>query len=758
MELSCYADVLLPLPLPGLFTYGVVSEQVHQVQPGIRVRVPFGKNKVYIAVIRKIHEQKPGAFEIRNILTIVDLEPVVTENQFRLWEWMSEYYMCTPGEVFRAALPSGLKITEKFRPKTFTSIRLTKAWSNKNKTGQLPGSFVRSPARDRLLTTYLALTENPHGYNPHGVNKQELLSKAETGNRVLSGLVSAGVFESYETVSSRLETGDLPAGSITELNLPQQKALEEIHTAFEKTDVVLLHGVTSSGKTEIYIRLIREAVEAGNQVLYLLPEIALTTQIIARLKAAFGAGIAVYHSKFSDAERVETWMRLLQSVPGTENKIRIVLGARSSVFLPFINAGLIIIDEEHENTYKQFDPAPRYHARDTAIMLARLHGARVLLGTATPSVETYYNCLTGKYGLVELQERYLDMALPEIKIVNTRDLKRRKQMHTHFSPALLDGIAEALNNKEQVILFQNRRGFSLLLECGNCGFIPRCRYCDVSLTYHKQGNRLNCHYCGYTMPVPKACPSCANTGMIAQGFGTEKIEEDIALLFPEARISRMDLDTTRTRKSFEQLISRFEQKESDILVGTQMVSKGLDFENVKLVGIMNADTMLNYPDFRAHERSFQLMAQVSGRAGRKKSRGTVIIQTADHTHPLIRMVVTNDFMAMFNSQLEERRKFQYPPFARLVEITLKHTNRDILDNAAAFLAGRLRKSIRDTILGPEYPLVSRVQNLYLKNLLVKIEKGRDLSRVKSRISDRIAELPGIPGFRSVRVNVDVDPY
>ena len=758
MEQSCYADVFLSLPLPGSFTYRVSSEQVQQVQPGIRVRVPFGKSKVYIAVIRKIHEQKPEGYEIRNILSIVDIEPVVTGNQFRLWDWISEYYMCTPGEVFRAALPAGLKITEKYRPKTFTSIRLTKAWGRKKKAGQLLAGLIRSPARSRLVTAYLALSGNHHGDVPPGVNKQELLRKAETGNRVLSELVSAGIFESYETVMSRLEKDDLPSGIITELNGPQRKALEDIHTAFDKTDVVLLHGVTSSGKTEIYIQLIREAVEAGNQVLYLLPEIALTTQIITRLKAAFGAGIAVYHSKFSDAERVETWMRLLQSGPGNENKIRIILGARSSVFLPFIHAGLIIIDEEHENTYKQFDPAPRYHARDTAIMLARLHGARVLLGTATPSVETYYNCITGKYGLVELQERYLEIGMPEIKVVNTRDLKRRKQMHTNFSPALLDGIAEALINKEQVILFQNRRGFSLLIECGNCGFIPRCRYCDVSLTYHKQGNHLNCHYCGYTMPVPKACPSCGNTGLIAQGFGTEKIEEDIALHFPQARISRMDLDTTRTRKSFEQLINRFEQKESDILVGTQMVSKGLDFENVKLVGIMNADTMLNYPDFRAHERSFQLMAQVSGRAGRKKSRGTVIIQTADHNHPLIRMVVTNDFMAMFNSQLEERRRFQYPPFARLVEITLKHIHRDILDNAAGFLAGQLRKSIRDNILGPEYPLVSRVQNLYLKNLLIKIEKGRDLSRVKSRIGARITELSGIPEFRSVRVQVDVDPY
>ncbi len=682
----CYADVILPLPVAGEFTYRVDSE-ANRVKAGMRVSVQFGRKKNYTALVHRIHSRKPKGYEVKSILSLLDDKPVVNEQQFRLWKWISEYYMCTLGEVYKAALPSGLKFKKEDPLTTRDDNHLQKR------------RLKRKPVQER---------------------------------------------------------GELIIAKQAELSSAQQQALQEIRDSFIKTDVVLLHGVTSSGKTEIYIQLINETLKQGKQVLYLLPEIALTAQIMYRLQSAFGQEVAVYHSKFSDKEREETWKKLLD--PGPGEQIRIVLGARSSIFLPLSNAGLIIVDEEHENTYKQFDPAPRYHARDTAIMLARFHGARVVLGTATPSVETYYNCRSGKYSLVELTDRFGDVELPEIQVVNTRELKRKKRMQSHFSPALLEAITQALNNHEQIILFQNRRGFSLFIECGECGEIPRCRYCDVSLTYHKISNRLTCHYCSCGIPVPNICAVCGSPALKMQGFGTEKIEEEIARYFPEARVARMDLDSTRRRKSYEQIIARFELHESDILVGTQMVSKGLDFEHVRLVGIVNADTMLNYPDFRAHERSYQLMAQVSGRAGRKGKRGLVIIQTSDHQHPVIDKVVQNDFSGLYRSQLEERRKFQYPPFCRLIEITLRHRERDLLDKAAEFLAQRLKQYTSEKILGPEYPLVSRIQNLYLKTLLVKTEKSASLPSVKNQIIFLLTELSEHPMFRSVTHVVDVDPY
>jgi primosomal protein N' (replication factor Y) (superfamily II helicase) len=666
-----YTDLLLPLPLAGTFTYAIDEERAQVLKPGMRVTVPFGKKKVYTALVLRVHQQAPDGYEIKEVLSVLDTNPVVLDSQIRLWEWISDYYLRSLGEVFKAALPAQLQLDRKTRAKKAVPIELS------------PGST---------------------------------------------------------------------------LNEAQQQALSQIRESFRDSDVTLLHGVTSSGKTEIYIHLIREMMEQGKQVLYLLPEIALTTQIISRLKAVFGDRIAVYHSKFSDSERIKTWIRMLNYGDDAANDIQIVLGVRSAVFLPFKNPGLIIIDEEHENTYKQFDPAPRYHARDTAIVLARQHGAKVLLGTATPSVETYFNCQTGKYKLVKLTERYKNLQLPEIHVVNTIELRRRKQMQSHFSPALLDSIDEALKNGEQVILFQNRRGFSLFLECEQCGEIPRCKHCDVSLTYHKKGNRLFCHYCGFSMPVPKICPLCNKGGLQMRGFGTEKIEEEISLFFPAARVERLDLDAARSRKAYESLITRFENKDLDILVGTQMVSKGLDFDNVKLVGVMNADTMLNYPDFRAFERSYQLMAQVSGRAGRKNSRGLVIIQASDHRHPIIENVVDNDYETMYYGQIEERRRFSYPPFSRLIEITLKHTRQETLDRAADFLIKRLRGTIHEKIMGPEYPIIGRIQNLYLKSMLVKIEKGKNLATAKQIIRKGIEEMTGIPDFRSVKVTLDVDPY
>ena len=669
MAESYYTDLLLPLPLHGTYTYALNADQATVLKPGMRVTVQFGKKKVYTALVTRIHHEKPADYEVKEILAVIDSAPVVLDSQLALWKWISEYYMCARGEVFKAAIPAQLKLETKSRAK---------------KT---------APAEIRDLS---------------------------------------------------------------ELNPSQQRAIDEIRKSFQTSDVTLLHGVTSSGKTEIYIHLIREVISKGQQVLYLLPEIALTTQMISRLKAVFGQRIAVYHSKYSTSEKIKTWKNLLDGDHSGEHHIQVILGVRSSVFLPFSKLGLIIVDEEHENTYKQFDPAPRYHARDTAIMLAKIHGAKTLLGTATPSIETYYNCKTGKYKLVELNERYLDLQLPEIAVVNTHELRRRKQMQSNFSPALLDSIDEALKNGEQVILFQNRRGFSLFLECGECGDIPRCRHCDVSLTYHKKSNRLYCHYCGYSTAVPSVCPACNLGSHKMRGFGTEKIEEEIALFFPQARIERMDLDATRSRKAYERLIARFETKESDILVGTQMVSKGLDFDNVKLVGIMNADTMLNYPDFRAYERSYQLMSQVSGRAGRKNGRGMVIIQTASRDHPVINQVVHNDYQAMYTDQLEERNRFRYPPYSRLVKIILKHRFQEVLDQAADFLAQQLRTKVNETVMGPEYPLVSRIQNLYLKALLVKIERG-NLAAVKNQILACTREMTGIPEFRSVQCTLDVDP-
>lgn len=666
-----YIDVLLPLPLPDAYTYGVRAEQADRVKIGMRVTVPFGKRKILPALVVNVHHQSPQDYAVREIISLMDPEPVVILPQIRLWEWISTYYLCATGEVFKAAVPARLK------------------WN------------TRSSAKADSVP-------------------------AETG--------------------------------LSALNFAQGKALKEIRSAFSDSDVVLLHGVTSSGKTEVYMHLIQDYLRQGRQVLYLLPEIALTTQIIARLKAVFGKGVAVYHSRSTDAQRAQTWIRLLRSETVEQSPVQIILGVRSAVFLPFKNLGLVIVDEEHENTYKQFDPAPRYHARDTAIMLAQQLGSKVLLGTATPSLETYYNCTTGKYKRITLNERFLNLALPEIVVVNTRELRRRKQMQSHFSPVLLRHMETMLQQGEQIILFQNRRGFSRFIECFHCGEVPKCRYCDVSLTYHKNENRLKCHYCGRGIPVPGTCTVCGQADLRMKGFGTEKIEDEIALLFPTARIERLDLDSTRSRKSYEELINRFEQKQSDILVGTQMVSKGLDFENVKLVGIMDADTMLHFPDFRAHERSYQLMAQVSGRAGRKGSRGLVIIQASDHQHPVIQQVINHDYQALFEEQLEERRRFSYPPFSRLVEITLKHRDRDLLDQAAVMLADHLRLAIREPVMGPEYPLVSRIRNQYLKRLLVKMVKGKDLSFTKEKIAAAIRTMHEFPEFRPVQYTLDVDPY
>lgn len=670
---GCYPEVILPLAVRSTFSYEATGDLAEKIQPGMRVMVPVGKRKTYLAMVYRVHSNRQHSRPLKPILSLVDDFPVMSELQFRLWEWISSYYLCTLGEVYKAAFPAVLK-------------------------------------------------------------------------------------KSVATRKRKREHAATAANTLPTLTGAQEQALLEIREAFKTHPVALLHGVTSSGKTEIYIRLISEMLENNRQVLYLLPEIALTTQMIIRLESVFGNRVAVYHSRSTDSERASVWHRLTKNIAGDKQPVQVILGVRSSLFLPLNDLGLIIVDEEHEHTFKQFDPAPRYHARDTAIMLGKICGAPVLLGTATPSAESYHNCVTGKYGLVTLGERYMNLQLPEITLVNIRELKRKKMMHASFSPLLLQSISETVELGHQVILFQNRRGFSLFITCNTCGHVPHCRNCDVSLIYHKQAGRLVCHYCGYSCPLPAECPACKAADWQMRGFGTEKIEEELALLLPGIRIIRMDHDTTGTRRSYEKLLGRFAAGEADVLVGTQMVSKGLDFEHVRLVGIMHADGMFNYPDFRAHERSFQLMAQVSGRAGRKSGRGRVIIQTANPDHPVIPLVAEHNFEGMYRWQMAERKQFNYPPFSRLLSLTLKDRDKERIDRAAEELAGVLRPVEGVTLMGPEYPLVSRMHNLYLKSLLLKINRVPALSAIKALVYEHIVRFQQTPGFKSIQVVIDVDPY
>ena len=750
-----FVDVILPLPLHSSFTYLLPKDMAGEVQIGCRVVVPFGRKKYYTAIVRNIHYSAPTEYEVKEVSALLDAHPILLSEQFRFWEWLSDYYLCTQGDVYKAALPSGLKLESEtmveynpdfesdvqlpererkildllsaepeqcvtklekesgiknilsvikalldkeaifvkeelkrtYKPKTETRVRLTEAASNERRLHFFFDELQRrAPKQLDLLMKYIELS-GCLGKTPKEVTKKELLQRASATPAVFNGLVERGVFEVYQQEVGRLNTTLTKATfPLNPLNEHQQRAHDDIAESFQTKNVCLLHGVTSSGKTEIYIHLIEETIRQGKQVLYLLPEIALTTQITERLQRVFGARLGIYHSKFPDAERVEIWQKQL-----SDGGYDIILGVRSSVFLPFRNLGLIIVDEEHENTYKQQDPAPRYHARNAAIVLAALYGAKTLLGTATPSIETWYNAMSGKYGLVELKERYKEIQLPEIISVDIKELQRKKRMNGPFSPLLLQYIREALEQKEQIILFQNRRGFAPMIECHTCGWVPKCKNCDVSLTYHKGLNQLTCHYCGYTYQLPRICPACEGADLRNRGFGTEKIEGDIKLLFPEATVVRMDLDTTRTRAAYERIIADFEQGKTDILIGTQMVSKGLDFDHVSVVGILNADTMLNYPDFRAYERAFQLMAQVAGRAGRKNKRGRVVLQTKSIDHLIIPQVIANDYEGMVDGQLAERQMFHYPPYYRLVYVYLKNRNETLLDLMAQTMAGKLRR-------------------------------------------------------------------
>ena len=818
--MSRFADVILPLPLAKYFTYRIPEEWQETLVSGSRVIVPFGRKRFYTAIVARLHNNEPQDYEIKDISTLLDSTPVLRRPQLRFWEWLANYYLCSVGDVFKAAVPSGLKIESetqiscnadfieengsllkereailldtlsrsekmsvqelekesglrnilplvrslmeqkaivvseelrhKYRPRTESYIRLAQvAPGEQEKLRPLFDELKAAKKQLRLLMCYLELSGFMQKGTPREVSRKELLERAEVSPQILSTLVTKGIFENYGKEISRLSNNPLHTESPYPLSPIQQKTYNEIIDRFSQKETVLLHGVTSSGKTEIYIHLIDTVLKQGRQVLYLVPEIALTTQLTTRLQRVFGNKLSIYHSKFTDNERVEIWNDLLH-----DKGAQIILGVRSSIFLPFRDLGL-----EHEGSYKQQEPSPRYHARNAAIVLASMHGAKTLLGTATPAIESYYNAQCGKYGLVELSSRHEEIALPRILPIDMGDLRRKRRVsqESNLSPQLKEACEEALKNGEQVILFQNRRGFAPMVECRLCAWTPRCTQCDVSLTYHKRTNRLVCHYCGYSQEVPTRCPACGETSIVIHGFGTERIEEEIEHTFPDYPIARMDLDTTRNRKAYEQIISDFEQQKSRILVGTQMVTKGLDFGHVSVVGILSADTLLNYPDFRAHERAFQMMEQVAGRAGRKSRQGTVILQTAQPQHPVIAQIMRHDYAGMYATQIAERQQFNYPPFTRLIYIYLKHRDEAILDAAAKNYAQRLYPVFGHRLSDPHTPPVARIQLLYIRRIMLKIEHTASLKKVREILRQIQDSVTDDPRFRALTVYYDVDP-
>ena len=754
-----YVDVILPLPLEGTFTYSLPLLLVDKVCLGVRVLVPLGKSKTYTAMAVRVHEDAPE-FKTRDILQVIDADPVMLDRQMRLWQWIATYYMAALGDVFKAALPAGLKAEENYRPKTVRCVTLPASLRSEQSLHLVMSILAKAAKQQQTFSTYLQLShwDNIDGETPpehiQEVACDELQNAAGASDAVLRQLINRKFLEVYHREVGRIGGGgEAHPENIQPLSEAQQDAMNQIRTQFMAKNVVLLHGVTSSGKTEIYIHLIQKAIDEGKQVLYLLPEIALTVQMTRRLQQVFGSRLGIYHSKYSDAERVEIWKKQLSDEP-----YDVVLGARSAVFLPFTRLGLVIVDEEHETSFKQQDPAPRYHARSAAIVLARMYeGAKVLLGTATPSMESYYNASTGKYGYVQLTTRYRDVAMPEIKVVDIKDLYRRKMMQGMFSPDLLVAIRGALKAKKQVILFQNRRGFAPMVECKMCGWVPKCKNCDVSLTYHRSMNLLTCHYCGYTYAVPKQCPNCESTELLGRGYGTEKIEDRVHEFFPEARIARMDLDTTRSAGAYSRIINDFSAGRTDILIGTQMVSKGLDFSGVTVVGILNADTMLNYPDFRAYEHAFQMLSQVSGRAGRRDERGLVILQTKSADLPVIRQVVDGDFASFARDLLEERRMFRYPPYWHLVYVFLRHRTEQLVESAAIELASRLRQIFADRVLGPDKPSVARVKTESIRKIVLKLELGIDLNLARRCMMEARSALMQDKRYAAMTVYFDVDP-
>jgi primosomal protein N' (replication factor Y) len=758
-----FADIILPLAVKGTFTYMIPEELTDSIFPGSRILVQFGRDKLYSGIVYRIHNENPKGIFARPVSRILDPFPVVNEIQLKHWSWIAEYYMCSIGEVMKAALPSDLclegvtsvPVLEKYQPREETFVQLASDFSEEQLNETLD-RLVRAPKQYDLLTIYLSLS----GYTENGksvpVKKSFLLKETRSSSGAIEGLVKKKILSFLVLETGRLNGSGPAAEPLKELSDTQMMALNSVKDIFNVKDIALLHGVTSSGKTEIYIHLIEEQLRQGKQVLYLLPEISLTTQIIQRLNRHFSNIAGIYHSRFSNAEKVEIW----NSVAGTDPRkdYKLIIGARSALFLPFRNLGLVIVDEEHDGSYKQHDPAPRYHARDSAIILAGLHRAKTILGSASPSIESYNNALSGKYGLVELKERYGSIRLPEIILANSREAYRKKLMVSHFTPQLLEAIDIALSNNEQVILFQNRRGFSPYIECPECGWIPKCIQCAVSLTYHKGIGKMVCHYCGFTTGIPSYCGNCQSPGLSTRGFGTEKIEDEIKIVFPSARVARMDQDTTKGKNSFERLIRSLEERQIDILIGTQMISKGLDIENLTVVGILNADNLLNYPDFRAHERSFQMMEQVSGRAGRRQKTGKVIIQTSDQDNKIIRLVLNHDYKNMFRTQVEERKAFNYPPFCRLIKISVRHKDRSLLNGFSDLLGRDLKKIFGKRVLGPEFPLISQVQLWYIKTIMIKLEREKPAAKAKQFIAEAIERLEKQKGASALKIAIDVDPY
>ena len=754
-----YVEVILPLPLDGTFTYSVPDTLAPQVRMGVRVVVPLGRSKTYTAMAVRTHNDKPE-FDTRDIIQVVDDSPVLPERQLRLWQWISTYYMCALGDVFKAALPAGLKAEDGYRPKTVRCVTLPANLRTEQSLHIAITALTRALKQQQTFMKYLELSHWDHidGETPpehiQEVACDELQNAANASDAILRQLTSRRFLEVYHREVGRIGGGgEYSPENIQPLSEAQQDAMNKIGVQFMSKNVVLLHGVTSSGKTEIYIHLIQKAIDEGRQVLYLLPEIALTVQMTRRLQRVFGSRLGIYHSRYSDAERVEIWKKQISDEP-----YDVILGARSAVFLPFSRLGLVIVDEEHETSFKQQDPAPRYHARSAAIMLARMYdGAKVLLGTATPSMESYNNALTGKYGYVSLTTRYKDVALPDIQVVDIKDLYRRKMMRGPFSPDLLDAMRAALKQHKQVILFQNRRGFAPMVECKVCGWVPKCKNCDVSLTYHRSMNVLTCHYCGYTYAVPHQCPNCESTELLGRGYGTEKIEDRVRELFPEARIARMDLDTTRSAGAYQRIIGDFSSGRTDILIGTQMISKGLDFSGVTVVGILNADTMLNYPDFRAYEHAYMMLTQVSGRAGRRGDRGLVILQTKSPDLPVIQQVVSGDFKTFASDLMDERRMFHYPPFYHLVYVYLRYRNEPVVESAAIEMASRLRQQFGERVLGPDKPAVARVKTESIRKIVVKLEQGIDLALARRCMSASRTALLQDKRYAAMSVFFDVDP-
>ena len=754
-----YVEVILPLPLDGTFTYSVPDTLAPQVRMGVRVVVPLGRSKTYTAMAVRTHNDKPE-FDTRDIIQVVDDSPVLPERQLRLWQWISTYYMCALGDVFKAALPAGLKAEDGYRPKTVRCVTLPANLRSEHSLHIAMTALTRALKQQQTFCKYLELShwDQIDGETPpehiQEVACDELQNAANASDAILRQLTSRRFLEVYHREVGRIGGGgEYSPENIQPLSEAQQDAMNKIGVQFMSKNVVLLHGVTSSGKTEIYIHLIQKAIDEGRQVLYLLPEIALTVQMTRRLQRVFGSRLGIYHSRYSDAERVEIWKKQLSDEP-----YDVILGARSAVFLPFSRLGLVIVDEEHETSFKQQDPAPRYHARSAAIMLARMYdGAKVLLGTATPSMESYNNALTGKYGYVSLTTRYKDVALPDIHVVDIKDLYRRKMMRGPFSPELLDAMRAALKQHKQVILFQNRRGFAPMVECKVCGWVPKCKNCDVSLTYHRSMNVLTCHYCGYTYAVPHQCPNCESTELLGRGYGTEKIEDRVRELFPEARIARMDLDTTRSAGAYQRIIGDFSSGRTDILIGTQMISKGLDFSGVTVVGILNADTMLNYPDFRAYEHAYMMLTQVSGRAGRRGERGLVILQTKSPDLPVIQQVVSGDFKTFASDLMDERRMFHYPPFYHLVYVYLRYRNEPVVESAAIEMASRLRQQFGERVLGPDKPAVARVKTESIRKIVVKLEQGIDLALARRCMSASRTALLQDKRYAAMSVFFDVDP-